>query len=34
VLELDEADLAPYTFDYTLRKEEAQAFANEVAKFR
>ncbi|CAK9238252.1 unnamed protein product [Sphagnum troendelagicum] len=34
VLELEDADLAPYTFDYTLRMEEAQAFAREVANYR
>lgn len=34
VLELDESYLAPYTFDYTLRVEEARAFAEEVAHYR
>jgi amino acid transporter len=34
VLELDESCLAPYTFDYTIRVEEARAFAEEVANYR
>ncbi|KAG0586431.1 hypothetical protein KC19_2G090200 [Ceratodon purpureus] len=34
VLELDESCLAPYTFDYTIRREEARAFAEEVANYR
>lgn len=34
VLELDESCLAPYTFDYTIRVQEARAFAEEVANYR
>jgi hypothetical protein len=34
VLELDESCLAPYIFDYTIRAEEARAFAEEVANYR
>ncbi|EFJ12492.1 hypothetical protein SELMODRAFT_425250 [Selaginella moellendorffii] len=34
VLELEDADLAPYTFDNTIRMEEALAYATEVAQFR
>lgn len=34
VLELDDASIAPYTFDYTIRVEEAKAFAEELAKYR
>ncbi|KAL3688956.1 hypothetical protein R1sor_015265 [Riccia sorocarpa] len=34
VHELDDTGLAPYTFDYTLRMEEARAFAEEVAHYR
>ena len=34
VLELDESYLAPYTFDYTIRIEEAKAYAKELAKYR
>ncbi|KAG0621679.1 hypothetical protein M758_3G040000 [Ceratodon purpureus] len=33
VLELDESYLAPYTFDYTIRIEEAKAYAKELAKY-
>ena len=34
VLELDDASIAPYIFDYTIRVEEAKAFAEELAKYR
>ncbi|KAL2631043.1 hypothetical protein R1flu_015729 [Riccia fluitans] len=34
VHELDDTGLAPYTFDYTLRMEEARAFAEEVVQYR
>lgn len=34
VLELDDDGLAPYTFDYTVRMEEAQAYAEELASYR
>lgn len=34
VLELDDASIAPYTFDYTIRVQEAKAFAEELAKYR
>ena len=34
VLELDESCLAPYTFDYTIRVEQARQYAEEVATYR
>lgn len=34
VLELDESCLAPYTFDNTIQRAEARAFAEEVANYR
>ncbi|KAJ7516469.1 hypothetical protein O6H91_22G059400 [Diphasiastrum complanatum] len=34
VLELEDSDLAPYTFDNTIRMEEALAFAEKISKYR
>lgn len=34
MLEMDESELAPYTFDYTLRAEEARDYAEKVAMYR
>lgn len=33
MLEMDESELAPYTFDYTLRAEEARDYAEKVAMY-